>query len=315
MSRLARTSFCLRCIAASAAGLAGCQSILGIDSNRPLTQVPGSDAGDGGGQQGDGAAPPPDGGGSSVADAAEEGATADAAEAGAVDAADASAADAGADGAPGTSFTHPIQIDASALFNANSVVTTTVGGMALTAMDGIGTNDNNDFPTQSEVLNLSPTGRGLPDDAFFPSNGATIPNVQLAWRNTVNGPNSIVVSSTSGTVYTFAVPPAPYSQVQLYATGGGGASTLNYSLTYADSSTTPSTLSLPDWCIGTAGSGQYVLASVHRVENGVTFNGGLLCNIYALDLNPDTGKALKSVSFWDTGGSTTYLVFYGATAW
>jgi hypothetical protein len=45
------------------------------------------------------------------------------------------------------------------------------------------------------------------------------------------------------------------------------------------------------------------------------FSGSLLCNIYAIDLNPDPSRVLTHVSFSDNGVSTNYLVFYGATAW
>jgi hypothetical protein len=74
-------------------------------------------------------------------------------------------------------------------------------------------------------------------------------------------------------------------------------------------------MSLPDWCVGTPGGGQYVLASVYRVENGNTLNIAFSCHIYALDLNPDPGLVLGSVTFWDTGQAPANFVFYGATAW
>jgi hypothetical protein len=301
-------------LALAVLAMTACQSLLGIDTNRPLVTSEASD--DAGAHLRDDAAPPLRDAGNDATSGA-DGATApdggDVADTGS--SVDGSALDSGGDAAPPPSLTNPVQIDVSAYFNANTVVTTTVGGAALTPMDGTGTDDNNDFPTQSEVVTLSSTGRGLPDDAFFASNGTSIPNVQLGWNNSSNVPNSVVASSTSSMELTFDVPEAAYTQVQLYATGAGGASTLNYSFTYADSSVTSSNVSLPDWCVGTPGSGQYVLVNVDRVENGATFNSVYLCNIYALDLNPDTGKALKSVSIWDTGGATTYLVFYGATAW
>jgi len=73
---------------------------------------------------------------------------------------------------------------------------------------------------------------------------------------------------------------------------------------------------LPDWCIpGILAAGEYKLVSVDRVQNGNTYNGGLLCSIYAIDLNPDTSRVLTQVSLVDNGTSTNYLVFYGATAW
>ena len=316
MSRLARTSHRLGWLAAPAVALAGCQSILGFDSNRPLVTDQTSDGGAEGGKTGDAAGGGGDGalgedtGVVEASGADGNGAIADASDA------NPPLPDA-ADSGPSTSFANPLQIDVSALFNANSVVTTAIGGMPLTPMDGNGTSDGNDFPTQSEVAALDAgPGKGLPDDAFFPSNGTTIPAVQLAWTNASNRPNSIVVSSTSLMMFTFSVPTAPYAQVQIYATGGGGASTVNYSLNYADATTTPATLSLPDWCVSNPGSGQYpLIAFVDRVQNGVTLITSPQCTIYALDLNPNPGKALQSVTFWDSGGGTTHFVFYGATAW
>jgi hypothetical protein len=302
MTVLARGAVARRTVVASAVALAGCQSILGIESDRPLVPP------DGGGNV-DAGHPGDDGGASDGGGIDATGDAVDAYEASTPD------ADAGVDSGPPTSFSKPLQIDASSIFNANSVLTTAVGGMALTPMDGNGGSGNNNFPTKSAVLAINDGGVGLPDDAFFPTNGTTIPDVHLAWSNGSNVANSIVVSATAAKVFTLDVPPGPYSHVQLYATGGGGPSTLNYTLMYADSSSNSSTLSLPDWCLGAAGSGQYVLVSVDRVENGNTFNGTYLCNIYALELNPDTGKSLTSIRFWDTGGTTSYLVFYGATAW
>jgi hypothetical protein len=309
-------------VLALALALGACQSILGINSN-PLLVSGEPDGGDGGdntqvdsGPVGHGDSGGPDATQTDSGDAA-------------VDASDGSVVDSGPDADTGLppSFDNPTQIDMTALFSqygVNTVVTTTVGGVPLTAMDGISTSGNDDFPTVSAILALTadsgtPLMKGLPDNAFFPSPNASIPAVHLAWTNTVNQANSIVVNSTAGTQYTFNVPEAVYTQLQIYATGGNGGSTVDYTLTYSDLSTTQSTLALPDWCVGTLGFGQYVLVGVYRVQNGDALNGENpqdICNIYALDLNPDTCKALSSVTLENTGGSsTTYLVFYGATAW
>jgi len=314
-----RAAFSVRPMAAwtlaLALALGACQSILGIDSDRPLVTAP-----DGGPTEDSGPLTHEDSGG---IDATPKGV--DAGDAG-LDATigdsapDGNAADVITDSGPSTSLTNPVQIDMSSLFTnygVNTVVTTAEGGVVLTPMDGTNTQegDNNDFPTLAEVTALGGT-KGLPNDAFFPTNNITIPNVQLAWNNSFNGLNSIVAESSAGTTFTFNVPPAQYSQIQLYATGGGGASTLNYSVMYADTTSTNATLSLQDWCVGGDGTGQYVLVGVTRVQSGITLNTQYLCNIYALDLNPDTGKVVSSVTFWDSGGTlSTYLVFYGATAW
>jgi hypothetical protein len=307
MNVLARAPSSVRMLAASTVTLVGCQSILGIDSNRPLDT--GSPDGDTGHQDaaGESDATPSDAFPASDASDANVG----------VDAAEASTTtDAGPDS--GYTFLDPLQVDASSLFNANSVATTAVGGAPLTPMDGTGPSDDNDFPTQSEVDQIGGSGTGLPDDAFFAASGSSMPNVRLAWSDSSNVLNSIVVSSTAPTPYTLDLPPAQYTQVQIYATGTGGASTVNYTFMYSDSSTTQNAIVLPDWCVGkVTTNGQYVLASVDRVENnGTLFNDAYLCNIYALDLNPDPTKTLVSLTFSDTGsGNTSYFIFYGATAW
>ncbi len=239
------------------------------------------------------------------------------------------ASDAGTDGGPagvdgGPTFENPLQIDVRAIFNANTVVSTADGGIPLTPMDGSGTSDNNDFPTQSEMSALGQSLQyGLPDDAFFPANAPTTPSVQLAWNNASNlTENSLFAPSTLNQVFTFNVPPQPYLQVQVYATGAAGASTLNFTLTYADGSTS-SSLTLPDWCDQSQpAGGEFFFAAVYRVENGNTAGVTVLttpvCRIYALNLNPDHGRTLVSVSFKDqvlSTNSTANLVFYGATAW
>ena len=296
------------------AGLVGCSSILGFN-DRPLLAAegglpdaalpPGEDTGaptpgnDGGGGQGDTGVAPPDAAGDT----------------GAV------VVDAGTD-AP--TFENPLQIDVSALFNANTIVSTADGGIPLTPMDGSGTSDNNDFPTQSEMTALGQSLQyGLPDNAFFPASAPSTPNVQLWWNNASNlTENSLFAPSTLNQVFTFNVPPQPYLQVQLYATGAAGASTLNFTLSYADGSTS-SSLTLPDWCDqSNPAGGEFFFAAVYRVENGNTAGATVLttpvCRIYALNLNPDHGRTLQSVSFKDqvlSTNSTANLVFYGATAW
>ncbi|HEY2514625.1 MAG TPA: hypothetical protein VGI39_27360 [Polyangiaceae bacterium] len=315
MTVRARWSLGVRATAFSALALLGCQSILGINSDRPLVEGGVDEASTG---LPDVNAPPPDGTMSGDDGGADTTPPPPPPEAGPVP----DASDGGpppVDSGPGITFANPFQLDAAAIFNANSVATTTVGGMDLTPMDGVGTNDNNTFPTVSAASALSGTGVGLPDDAKFSGDGVSIPSFQLAWSNAMNGPNSLVLSATKGTMFTFEVAQQPYHQVQVYVTSAGGASTLNVTLNYADGTQSSFAPNVPDWCVGNPAGGQYVLASVDRVTNGDTAGAALntqyLCHIYAVDLNPDTGRALKSVMFWDTGTAPTNFVFYGATAW
>lgn len=317
MTVRARGVLGIRAAAFSALTLLGCQSILGINSDRPLV--------DGGVQQqeaGPGVpdvdAPPPDSTPPIGNDGGMDTSPPPTTEAGSNDP-DASDGAALVDSGPGITFANPFLLDAASLFNANSVATTTSGGMALTPMDGVGQSDNNTFPTVSAATALSSSASGLPDDAKFAGDGVTIPPLQLAWRNAFNGPNSIVLSATMPTTFSFEVPQQPYHQVQVYVTSAGGSSTLNVTMTYADASQTSTAPTLPDWCVGTPAVGQYILASVDRMTNGDTAGASLntqyKCHIFAVDLYPDTGRALKSVTFWDTGTSPTNFVFYGAAAW
>jgi len=226
-------------------------------------------------------------------------------------------ADARADAAT-VSFANPLSIDVGALLVSNTVFTTATGGVSVTPVDGPSAPADHAFPTQAEVAALGGTV-GLPNNAFFSGNGTTVPKVQLAWDNANNVNNSLVIpgNGDAGTTTTFDVPPATYSQVQVYATGGNGSSTLNVTLTYATGTplTATSTVTVPDWCVpGTLPAGEYTLASAERVKLPTTFDP-TLCNIYAIDLNPDAARTLTKVAFVDEGSSNEYVVFYGATAW
>ena len=218
------------------------------------------------------------------------------------------------DSGPPVGFTNPVQIDVGSTFNANTIVTTATGGPTLTPLDGAG--NSNDFPTQAKATALGATGVGLPNDGFFASNGTTIPNVQLRWSDGSNTMNSIVVAANLGTTYQFNVPSAQYEQLQIYATGGNGSSTLSYTITYATGTPTTATTPIPDWCIpGPLATGEYSLATVHRVSGGNNLDTSIRCGLYAINLNPDAARAVTQVSFSASGSATSYLVFYGATAW
>jgi hypothetical protein len=228
---------------------------------------------------------------------------------------DGSVADGGAD-AMTLSFTNPLSIDVHAHLQSNTVKTTATGGVVLTPVDGPG-GGGRDFPTRAEVAALNGAGTGLPDNAFFLNNGTSIPNVQLAWTNSTNVNNSLVVVGNAGTSEAFAVPLAKYNQLQIYATAGNGSIPLNVTLTYASGNplTATSALTIPDWCAAPTSlpAGVHALARAGRMKMAV-FDPAL-CNIYAIDLNPDPTRALAQFAFVAQGTATVYLVFYGATAW
>jgi hypothetical protein len=218
----------------------------------------------------------------------------------------------------GYSFTHPIQIDASSLFNVNTVATTATGGPALTPTDDSTPAADNDFGTQTKMTQLNASGIGVPDDAFFASNGSTIPNVKLAWNNAYNNLNSLLVTSIAPASHTLKIPPGSYAQLQVYAMSTEGPSTVSFSLTYADGPAPAASYVFPDWCVGSlTAPGTYVLTRADRAQyNGTNFNGDHLCSIFAFDMNPDPARTLVSLSF-DVAQTTneSYFLFYGATAW
>jgi hypothetical protein len=156
----------------------------------------------------------------------------------------------------------------------------------------------------------------LPYNAFFPATGMTTPNVQLAWTNASNVGNSLVLQSTAGMSEAFETPAGEYTQLQIYATGANGSSTLNVTLTYASGNplTASSIATIPDWCTqGPLPIGVYTLTSTPRVRNMMLETQ--LCNIYAINLNPDPTRVLTRVAFVPQGASGQWVVFYGATAW
>lgn len=245
------------------------------------------------------------------------------------DASDASEGDSGdasdgatdsGDAAAPVSFNNPVQIDVSAIFNARTVVTTaptTGASLTLVPMDGTGNND--DFPTQAFVDKLPDSGPvfGLPNNGSFAATGTSIPALQLAWNDSRNTQqDSLVIAGSPQTPFTFLVPAGKYTQVQLLATGGNGSATLAITLHYATGADTTFMMTLPDWCVpGTLGTDAHTLVGVDRIIGGTTLDSSHICSIYALDLNPDSSRDLIQVGFTDQGGTSNYLVFYGAVAW
>lgn len=89
------------------------------------------------------------------------------------------------------------------------------------------------FATQTGATSLcGATGTGLPDDGFFPAN-AFHPDVQLAIDNEDDGPNARQLLSIN-TQFSFAIPPANYTELHVYATAGQNPNTMRVSVAYDD---------------------------------------------------------------------------------
>lgn len=235
---------------------------------------------------------------------------------------DGSSTDAGSDASPsdgggadaadasGNAFDNPVQIDVTSVLTANTVVTTTpLNGFTLTSMD----KTNYDFLTNSKAQQLSVTGAGLPDDASFGAVAGVHPKVKLHWSNTLNQLNSRVVMDS--TPFTFAVPQANYSQVQIYGLSTEGSTTINVLVTYADNSTngTGVTLAISDWFNDPSVDQFALIDNLDRIQGGTVLDAVKNPGIFGSNLNPDTTKAVKQITVTNKG--TGYFVFYGAVAW
>jgi hypothetical protein len=223
---------------------------------------------------------------------------------------DSGSADAGTDAsdAGGSSFDNPVQIDVSSVLDVNTVATETLTTpSSLTAMDA----SNFDFMTQSKATQLSPGGLGLPDNAFFAAVANVHPNVQLRWSN-ANGPNSRVVKD--GTAFTFPVPQAVYTEIQIFAVSTEGSTSVDVTVTYDDNSTNGGvTIAVADW-FKAVNTGQFrIIEGLDRIQNGTTFVNAKTPGITGFNVTPGTSKAVKQVTITRQSGG--YFVFYGATAW
>jgi hypothetical protein len=223
-----------------------------------------------------------------------------------------SGTDTGTDAGPVVSFDNPLQIDVSAVLNANTIVTTTpLNGFGLAWMD----RTNFDFMTSSKAKQLNANGLGLPDDAVFPAVGTTHPTVKLHWSDTANQNNSRV--ATDGTPFSFAVPQALYTQLQVYGLATEGATTISVLVTYADNTTSTVSLAVPDWFNDAVAPQFTLIDGLDRIKDGTTFTAAKNPAVFGLNVNPDKTKPIKLVTITNTTATnpTAFFVFYGATAW
>jgi len=113
------------------------------------------------------------------------------------------------------------------------------------------------------------------------------------------------------------VPPGNYTQLQLFGLSTEGSTTIDVTLTYADTTTTTATYAIADWFGGTTAD-QFVLVNgLMRIDNTNLSAGGVdnrpIPGINGTNTNPNSAKQLVSVKIANTGGG--FFVFYGATAY
>jgi hypothetical protein len=249
--------------------------------------------------------------------------------------ADAASDDGGSDDAPGFdafgfdageqdggfTFTDPLQIDVSSIFTIDTIGSSAAGGAALltatipgalTAMDGSGY----DFYTSTLGTANSVAG-GLPPTGLIPASGTQNPAVQLSFSDTSTAANSVLLNGkapNNAETLTFPVPPFSYTNLQIYGTSTEGASTLAVKLTYSDTSTSTTSVTIPDWgsSAGVTAPAFVLVGSLGRLGSG-TFEGNTSFALYGVNLSPTVAKSVASVTLTHSGSGR--FVFYGATAW
>jgi hypothetical protein len=241
------------------------------------------------------------------------------------------------DTGPPSPFAGLVQIDVSSILTANTVATTQKPNSGAPIVWADGFFGQHDFATNAEITALMPGAGyvGLPDTGHFAGNGATIPPAQLAWNNSINNDNSVLLQNPFADAgvansLTFAVPSARYQQLQIYVTATHGSagvgSNLGVSVVYADKTSTASTVMVPAWDTNAAtldaGPAEHVLVSgVSAMDpTARTVSTGFTVSIFAIDLDPNPLKSLVRVTLVDRGGDPTQyafetVLFYGATGW
>jgi hypothetical protein len=220
-------------------------------------------------------------------------------------------------GSPVYTSTNPLQVDLSCIFNADTVASSSASGQSyppLLSMDGSGY----DYMSETVAAANGDTNAGLPDDGFYAA-GSGHPDVQLAFRDTSVGPNSVLMNAPGTNVLTVTFPlvVTSYSTVQLYATSTEGSSSVTVTLNYGDSSTAVTSVIVPDWGqSSTAAAPVFVMQSdlsrfsmTHPTDFGDDFA------LYGVTTVANPAKTLVSVTVAVAGGSSHRFILYGATAY
>ncbi len=224
------------------------------------------------------------------------------------------AIDATADTGPVVSFANPLQLVVP--FNANTVLSNPPGLMPLVPIDGNSISDGHDFATQNVAQALNSTSSGLPTSASFGPVGTTVPFVQLGWNNPAAN-NSFILANGSPTPIQVSIPPGQYQELQVYATSTLGGAVVQAAFTYEDGMVPLLPQTIPDWCVsGPLPSDVSILASSSRVSGTAVIDTVNVCNIYAVNFEPDPARTLVGFSLLATSGTPGgNFVLYGATAW
>jgi hypothetical protein len=203
-------------------------------------------------------------------------------------------------------------------FNQDIVVENTApapaGRVTRASMDG-GT--NNTGATWYEVgYNLSAPTTGIPA-AGTTFTHATLPDHQYAMAPSFSAPNVILIATNTSTNATFTFSaPATYSSLSLLASSGGSASTIGYTVRYADETTQSGTVTVGDWFNG-ANPAWTANGRVNAQSFGFDNVNNNNPRLYSYDIalaNTASAVTAIDITFGSGGGRVAVFAVSGAPA-
>ena len=213
----------------------------------------------------------------------------------------------------------PFKSILSSVLTVDTVASTATGGTTLVPSGALTSMDASGYDVYTAALaSANSVSGGLPSNGYFGANGTQSPAVQLHFSDNSAAPNSVVLNRPApndALSLQFAVPPAYYTRLQIYGTLTNGDSTVSITLTYSDTSTATTTLTVPDWGSSSEASGAVFVfvGGLGRLGTQI-FEKNYTFVIYGVNVTCSQTKVLTSVNVAVGGGSAAFT-FYGATAW
>jgi len=206
-----------------------------------------------------------------------------------------------------------VQIPCASILNTRSVTTLTEGKLVTwqVGIDG-GGSGNGYLTTAASLFVGDKNPHALPDSGKVAAD-ARHPEIVLNYSNANGADNQTRFVKGVGD-FTLPVPSAKYSKLFLYFTSAEGASSLTFTLTYADSSRDSVKVELPDYYNDLAANDPvlfYVVKDLAKWSKANKMTEATHHNIDGIELKPSQAKALASVKVAKT--LKGYLVFWGAT--
>jgi len=206
-----------------------------------------------------------------------------------------------------------IQVDVRSLLTGRAVTTLTDGKLVpwTKGIDGAGLADGY-LTVEASVANGDTNARALPGDGCFPATPSH-PLVKLNFAN-ADGKALQTRSVEGAGEFSFSVSRARYKQMQIFMTSAEGPSQLRFKLVYADDTSEPREILLPDYYQDAPAGDTNIFSLIADLPKW-NATGRMTepdhHNIHGVNLNPDDRKELVSIQVSKTAPG--YLVFWGAT--